>query len=175
MLASIALATSSPLVVIVDGRNPRPRPPHDSAILRDARQQMADDVAQKRRDHKVRAGSPTERGPRRGRPSSSATKAEATVAPRPRANCNKRSNSLESQRLASTGGMTPGFYNVGSVIETSTVRCTSCTQVRPSGRASCPHCGSPAYPHRRTAEEHADYLRAIAERDRVASKLDAKR
>ena len=45
----------------------------------------------------------------------------------------RRSNSLESQRRASTGGMTPGFYNLGSVIETFTLRCTSCTRARPSG------------------------------------------
>ena len=29
--------------------------------------------------------------------------------------------------------------------------------------------GVPPYPHRRTAEEHADYLRAVAERDRFAA------
>jgi predicted amidophosphoribosyltransferase len=45
------------------------------------------------------------------------------------------------------------------------VICTSCKNERPAGEEACPHCQAPGYPHRRTAQEHADYLRAIAERD----------
>jgi predicted amidophosphoribosyltransferase len=47
------------------------------------------------------------------------------------------------------------------------VMCTKCKKQRPAGEEPCPHCGAPAYPHRRTAEEHADWLRAIAEHDRM--------
>jgi hypothetical protein len=51
-------------------------------------------------------------------------------------------------------------------VERMTVICTSCKRERPAGEEACPHCGAAAYPHRRTAEEHADYLRAVAEHDR---------
>ena len=47
------------------------------------------------------------------------------------------------------------------------VMCTKCKKQRPAGEEPCQHCGAPAYPHRRTAEEHADWLRAIAEHDRT--------
>ena len=46
------------------------------------------------------------------------------------------------------------------------VICTRCKKERPTGEEPCPHCGTAPYPHRRTAEEHADYLRAVAEHDR---------
>jgi predicted amidophosphoribosyltransferase len=46
------------------------------------------------------------------------------------------------------------------------VKCAKCKRERPATDVACPQCGAPVYPHRRTAEEHADYLRAIDERDR---------
>jgi hypothetical protein len=49
---------------------------------------------------------------------------------------------------------------------TGTATCTKRNQERPANDHPCPHCGADPYPHRRTAEEHADYLRAVAERDR---------
>lgn len=51
-----------------------------------------------------------------------------------------------------------------------TVTCTQCKGERPASDEPCPHCGASPYPHRRTAEEHADYLRAVAERDREVPK-----
>jgi len=47
------------------------------------------------------------------------------------------------------------------------VICFKCKRERPPGDEACPLCGAPAYPHRRTAEEHADYVRAVEERDRL--------
>lgn len=47
-----------------------------------------------------------------------------------------------------------------------TLTCANCKKERPASDEPCPHCGAAPYPHRRTAEEHADYLRAVAERDR---------
>jgi len=51
------------------------------------------------------------------------------------------------------------------------VICHACNKSRAVGDEPCPHCGAGAYPHRRTAEEHADYLRAVAERDRIGAAL----
>jgi hypothetical protein len=51
-----------------------------------------------------------------------------------------------------------------------TVTCTSCKTERPATDEPCPQCGAAPYPHRRTAEEHGDYLRAVAERDREVTK-----
>jgi hypothetical protein len=51
-----------------------------------------------------------------------------------------------------------------------TVTCTKCKKERPASEKPCPHCGASPHPHRRTAEEHADYLRAVAERVREVPK-----
>jgi len=53
--------------------------------------------------------------------------------------------------------------------------CTGCKQKRPAGEAACPHCGAAAYPHRRTAAEHEEYLRAVAEHDLVRDVLERDR
>jgi predicted amidophosphoribosyltransferase len=53
------------------------------------------------------------------------------------------------------------------------VTCHKCKNERPATDEACPHCGTARYPHRRTADEHADYLRAVAERDRY--RLDVPR
>jgi hypothetical protein len=52
------------------------------------------------------------------------------------------------------------------MVRAVTVICAKCKKERPATDEPCPHCGAAPYPHRRTAEEHADYLRAVTERDR---------
>ncbi len=52
------------------------------------------------------------------------------------------------------------------------VSCHACGKKRRADDKPCPHCAGAAYPHRRTAEEHADYLTAIRERDRIGKALE---
>jgi hypothetical protein len=52
------------------------------------------------------------------------------------------------------------------------VVCTNCKKERPAGEEPCPHCSAPAYPHRRTAYEHADWLREEHDRERRDVRAD---